>query len=153
MKVKYVITALCFCCSFAAFAQNKLFDKYAETDGVASVYISKTMFQMMPTIENVGLNLMNMQGKIESLQIISTAKPEQIPRMREDFSQLVKSNQSELMRVRDGKTRATFYATMQGEKVNDLLMLAESDSSYTVIQLLGNFTLQDIRDITNEIAK
>lgn len=153
MKAKYVIIVLCLCCSFAAFAQNKLFDKYADMDDITSVYISKAMFQMMPKIENVGLNLMNMQGKVESLQIISTAKPDQIPQMRKDFSQLVKGDHSELMRVRDGKTRATFYATMKGEKVNDLLMLAESDSSYTVIQLLGNFTLQDIQEITKEMEK
>lgn len=151
MNAKYIIIAICLVGSLTGFAQNKLFDKYADMDDVTSVYISKAMFQMMPKVENVGLNLMNMQGKIESLQIVSTARQDQIPQMRKDFSQLVKSEHSELMRVKDGKTRATFYANMNGEKVKDLLMLADADSSYTVIHLTGNFTLQDIQEITKEM--
>jgi len=153
MKTKYVIIALCFFCSTFAFAQDKLFDKYAEMDNVTSVYISKAMFQMIPNIENVGLNLMNMKGKIESLQLVSTEKTDQIPQMRNDFTQLINKQHQELMRVRDGKTRATFYADMQGEKVKNLLMLADTDSSFTAIQLLGNFTLQDIQEIAKEMNK
>lgn len=73
--------------------------------------------------------------------------------MRKEFTKLVGSQHSERMRVRDGKTRATFYADMKGEHVKDLLMLAETDSSFTVIQLLGNFTLQDIQDIAKDLEK
>jgi hypothetical protein len=73
--------------------------------------------------------------------------------MRKDFSHLVGRHHQELMRVRDGKTRATFYADMQGDQVKDLLMLADTDSSFTVIQLLGNFTLKDVQDIANEMNK
>lgn len=153
MKAKYLLTALCFVCTLAGSAQSKLFDKYADMDNVTSVYISKAMFQMMPAMQDVGLNLVNMKGKIESLQIVSTAREDQIPQMRKEFSQLVKNEHSELMRVRDGKTRATFYANMDGDKVKDLLMLADTDSSFTVIQLLGNFTLQDIREITKDMEK
>jgi hypothetical protein len=42
---------------------------------------------------------------------------------------------------------------MKGEQVKNLLMLADTDSSFTVIQLLGNFTLQDIQNIANEMNK
>ncbi|MDH6305971.1 hypothetical protein M2459_002982 [Parabacteroides sp. PF5-5] len=153
MKTKYIITAVCLFCATLGFAQDKLFDKYADMDNVTSVYISKAMFQMMPTIENVGLNLMNMKGKIESLQLVSTERTDQIPQMKKEFKQLVNSQHQELMRVKDGKTRATFYATMKGDKVKDLFMLADTDSSFTVIQLLGNFTLQDIQEITKEMEK
>lgn len=155
MKTKYVvIVILCLLCTHTGFAQsNKLFDKYADMDNVTSVYISKAMFQMMPTVGDVGLNLMNMKGKIESLQLVSTERVDQIPAMRKEFTQLVNSQHQELMRVRDGKTRATFYATMKGEQVKDLLMLADADSSFTVIQLLGNFTLQDIQDIAKDMDK
>lgn len=151
MNAKYTLLAICLLWSLTGFAQDKLFDKYADMDDVTSVYISKAMFQMMPSIENVGLNLMNMKGKIESLQIVSTGRLDQIPQMRKEFGQLVKGDHSELMRVRDGKTRATFYANMNGDRVKDLLVLADTDSTYTVIQLLGNFTLQDIQEITKDI--
>jgi hypothetical protein len=73
--------------------------------------------------------------------------------MRKDFTQLVSSEHQELMRVRDGKTRATFYADIHGDQVKNLLMLADTDSSFTVIQLLGNFSLKDVQDIANEMNK
>jgi len=155
MKTKYIIiVTLCLLCVHTGFSQsNKLFDKYADMDNVTSVYISKAMFQMMPTVENVGLNLVNMKGKIESLQLISTERSDQIPSMRKEFSQLVNNQHQELMRVKDGKSRITFYANMKGDQIKDLLMLSDADSSFTVIQLLGNFSLQDIQDIAKDMDK
>ncbi|MDR1402663.1 MAG: DUF4252 domain-containing protein [Tannerellaceae bacterium] len=150
MKTKHILIAWLLFCTTLASAQDKLFDKYAEIDNVTSVYISKAMFQMMPTIENIGLNLMNMKGKIESLQLISTERADQIPQMRKEFTQLINKQHQELMRVKDGKTLATFYADMSGDKVKNLLMLADTDSSFTVIQLTGNFTLKEIQEITSQ---
>lgn len=74
MRLKYLYTILLLCCVNICFAQNKLFDKYADMDDVTSVYISKKMFQMMPVMETAGLNLANLKGKIESLQILTTQK-------------------------------------------------------------------------------
>ncbi|MDR1939010.1 MAG: DUF4252 domain-containing protein [Tannerellaceae bacterium] len=153
MKAKYGIIALCLLCSGLSFAQSQLFDKYAEMDNVTSVYISKAMFNMIPAIGDIGLNLVNMKGKVESLQLVSTERKDQIPQMRKEFTQLVNSRHQELMRVRDGKTRATFYADINGDEVKNLLMLADTDSSFTVIQLLGNFTLRDIQNIADGMNK
>ncbi len=153
MKTKYLIIVVCLLCATTGFSQNKLFDKYAEMDNVTSVYISKAMFQMMPTIETAGLNLMNMKGKVEALQIVTTERQDQIPEMRKEFSQLVNKQHQELMRVRDGKTKATFYADMKGDQIKDLLMLADTDSSFVVIQLIGNFTLKDVQEITKDMDK
>lgn len=155
MKPKYIITTLLclFLITPRGYAQdtNKLFDKYADMDNVTSVYISKAMFQMMPVIESIGLNLVNMKGKVESLQVLSTQRSDLAPKMRDEFSTLIKKQHSELMRVRDGKTKATFYADMKGDSVKDLLMIADTEEGFTVIQLLGNFTLQDIQDIARDM--
>ena len=155
MKTNYIIiTLMCLICSTMSFAQNnnsKLFDKYADTDGVTSVYISKAMFKMMPGMQDVGLNLMNMQGKLESLYIVTTERKDLVPQMRKEFSQLIEKSHEELMRVRDGKTKATFYANMNGENVKDLLMIVDDEGDFMVLQLKGNFTLQDIQEITKDV--
>ena len=62
MRLKQLYTILLLCCVNICFAQNKLFDKYADMDDVTSVYISKKMFQMMPVMETAGLNLANLKG-------------------------------------------------------------------------------------------
>lgn len=152
MKAKFITTIL-LCLAFTSFcyaqnSTNQLFDKYTDTDGVTSVYISKAMFRMMPTMENIGLNLMNMKGKIESLYVLTTMKKELIPQMRKEFSQLINKDHEELMRVRDENTKTTFYGNMKGDIVKDLLMLSDTEGEFTVIQLLGNFTLQDIQEIS-----
>jgi hypothetical protein len=153
MKAKYGIIVICLLCPLLGFAQSQLFDKYAEMDNVTSVYISKAMFNMIPAIGDVGLSLTNMKGKVESLQLVSTQSTDHASRMRKEFSQLVTKRHEELMRVRDGKQRITFYANQQGDIIKDLLMLADADSSFTAIQIIGNFTLQDVQEIAKNMDK
>ena len=109
--------------------------------------------KMMPTMQTAGLNLMNMKGKVESLQVLTTERKDLTIKMRNEFAQLVTRQHEELMRVRDGKTKATFYAIMHGDLVKDMVMLADTEEGFTVIQLLGNFTLQDIQEITKDMDK
>lgn len=153
MKTKYIFLILALCCAHISFAQNKLFDKFSEMDQVQSVYISKAMFQMMPDIQTGGLDLMNLKGKIESLQILNTENEERGEQMRKEFSKLIDKQHEELMRVKDGKTKATFYVKQKGDLISELVMLADTDKGFSVIQLLGNFTLQDVQAITSGMDK
>lgn len=153
MKTKNILLLLFLCCTSICFAQNKLFDKYSEMDNVTSVSISKAMFQMMPNFETNGLNLMNLKGKIEGLQILTTENNSIKETMRNDFKNLIGKDHEELMKVKDGKTRATFYVKQKGDLISELIMLADTDKSFNVIQLSGNFTLQDIQEITKEMNK
>lgn len=100
------------------------------------------------------MNLTNLKGKIESLQILSTENHTLQDKMRKEFTQLIGSQHEVLMRVKDGKTKANFYVKQKGDIINELIMLADTDKDgFTVIQLLGNFTLKDIQQITDEINK
>lgn len=153
MKTKNILLLLFLCCTSLCFAQNKLFDKYSEMDNVTSIYISKAMFQMMPSFETNGLNLMNLKGKIEGLQVLSTDNNNIKEKMRTDFKGLIGKDHEELMRMKDGKTRATFYVKQKGDQISELIMLADTDSSFNVIQLAGKFTLQDIQEITKDMNK
>lgn len=73
--------------------------------------------------------------------------------MRNDFKNLIGKDHEELMKVKDGKTRATFYVKQKGDLISELIMLADTDKSFNVIRLSGNFTLQDIQEITKEMNK
>ena len=150
MKTRNFLIMLCLFCASTGFAQNKMFDKYADMDDVTSVYISKAMFQMMPVIENVGVNLMNMKGKIESLQLVTSEKKERIAQMKKDFSQLVTSQHQELMRVKDNKSRIAFYSNMKGDLIKELIMLVDSEDTFMAMLLVGNFTLKDIQEIAEQ---
>ena len=155
MKTKhFIIASLCLFCTSMGFAQNKLFDKYADMDGVTSVYISKAMFRMLSgmNMKNTvkGVDLENMKGKIESLQLVTTEKQDKVAQMKKEFSQLVTTQHEELMRVKEDSTNVRIYTLMKGELVKELIMLVDESDTFTAILLNGSFTLKDIQEITGE---
>ena len=150
MKTRYILMVLCLFCTSMVFAQNKLFDKYADMDNVTSIYISKAMFQMMPATVNAGVNLSNLKGKLESLQLLTSDNKDRKAQMKKDFSELVTSQLQELMRVKDDKSNVRFYSNTQGDQIKELLLLVDDEDSFTVIQLIGNFTLKDIQEIAGK---
>ncbi|MDR2498205.1 MAG: DUF4252 domain-containing protein [Tannerellaceae bacterium] len=149
--MKAIIPMLCLLLATPGIAQSKLFDKYADNDNVKSVYISKAMFDMIPMIGDVGMSLTNLKGKIESLQLLSADRKELASQMRSEFSQLVSKHHTDLMHVRDGKSRVNFYSSGSGEHLKDLILIIDSDTAYTVMQILGNFTLKDIQGVIKDI--
>lgn len=152
MKSKNIFLILFLFCTSLCFAQDNLFEKYADMDNVTSVFISKKMFDLMPNIESGSLNLVNLKGKINNLQIITSDKRDVREQMRKEFGDLISKSHEELMRVKDDDTRASFYITQQGDLINEMIMLADTDSDYVVIRLTGRFTLQDIQDVAKNFS-
>ena len=95
------------------------------------------------------------EGKeLEEAVYRTTQKADLRERMRGEFKALIGKDHEELMRVKDGKTKANFYVKQQGELIQELIMIADmDDGSFSVMQLLGRFTLQDVQEITSEINK
>lgn len=149
MKIKCLTLVLFMCCSCVIFAQNKLFDKFADMDGVTSVYISKSMLQMMPNVKANKMDLGNVMSKLESVQILTSEKAAIAKRMR-DETDLFSGNKSyeQLMRIKDGDTRTTFYIQKNGEKIKELIMLVDEKSEFTIIQIVGDLTLNEIKSLT-----
>lgn len=154
MKTRNSLLVLFLLCSTLCFAQDKLFEKYADKDNVTSVYISKSMFQMMP--ENMragGLDLGNLKGKIHNLQILTSENKEVKEQMKADFDAVVGKDHELLMKVKSDDTRASFFVKQKGEKISELIMLTDDEEDYVVMRLTGDFTIQDIRQIAEEVEK
>ena len=69
------------------------------------------------------------------------------------FSSLISKSHEELMRVKDNDTRASFYIVQNGDLINEMIMLADTDSDYVVIRITGKFTLQDIQDVAKSFSQ
>ncbi|MDR0437536.1 MAG: DUF4252 domain-containing protein [Bacteroidales bacterium] len=156
MKTKCIFISLCLFFASAGFAQNRPFQKFAEMDGVTSVSISKAMLGLIGNMSNVtgidkaGVNISKMINRIESLQILTSETPARAAQMKRDFSQFASTHYQELMRVADGTSRVNFYSNMQGNRIKELIMLVEDEGEFTAILLVGDFSLQDIQQITNQ---
>ena len=148
MKRYLILFALMFSTGLAQ-AQEDLFKKYAGQDGVSTVYISKTMFEMIPIVESIGLNLVNMKGKISSIQMLSTERPSLAKQMLQESSKMLSKHHEELMRITEGPKKTTFYIKKKGETIQELLMISDANDSFSLVLLTGEFTLKEIQEITS----
>ena len=160
MKIKYLLLAIGLLCSSLNYAQNNtfksLFDKYENEDNVTIVSISKNMFNLIPgNIKTGNVDLKNVLPKIESLLIITSEKSAVKQKMSAEFKSLIEKNNhyEELMRVKSDKSNVTFNIRKSGNLINELIMLVNDEDDFVAIQLLGNFTIEDIQKISQDSQK
>jgi hypothetical protein len=157
MKVKYLLLIICIFGSSVINAQNtfqKLFDKYDKEDDVMIVSISKSMINLIPSNINLeNLNIQNLLPKLETLLIISSSNIYTKQDMSDDFKALIEKdkNYEELMRVREKKSSISFNVKKKGEIITELVLLVDEEKNFVAVQILGNFTVEDIQNISRNI--
>ena len=84
MKRIYIISLLITICSVCCYGQQSFFDKYADMDGVTSVYITKSMLSLFPKGQTKvnGINIGDISSRLNNIQILSSEKPEIIAKLR-----------------------------------------------------------------------
>jgi hypothetical protein len=108
---------------------------------------------MIPgNINTGGVNIKDIVPKIESMKIITTEKKTIKETMYSDFKKIINNEKSyeELMRIKDGKDAITFNVRKEGNDIRELIMLINEEDSFVVIQILGNFTIEDLEKITKD---
>ena len=156
MKTKYLLLIMCILSINIAYAQNNtfksLFEKYESEDDVTIISISKAMFNMMSgsSINTGNVDLKNIAPKIESLLIITSDKSAMKEKMALEFKSVIEKdkNYEQLMRIREGKSNVIFNAKKNGNIINELIMFVDDENEFVAIQILGNFTLDEIQQIT-----
>ena len=71
-------------------------------------------------------------------------------KMALEFNSVIDKNKDyeELMRIRNGKSNVIFNAKKKGNIINELIMFVNDENEFLAIQILGNFTLDEIQQIT-----
>ncbi|MDL2215208.1 DUF4252 domain-containing protein [Dysgonomonas sp. OttesenSCG-928-M03] len=129
--------------------QGDMFERLADIKGVEVVYISKSLLGMMPNMNMPGINIGNVAGKLEGLQIFSAEQKNAVKSLKSESSRLVKGGKYETaMFVKDDDSKTVFYIKKISNKQSEMLMVTEGSNEITVIRFLGNFTMQDIQDLT-----
>lgn len=137
------------CLSGNMFAQKSIFDQYSDMDDVTTIYISKSMFDKMRGGKTAGVNISKIKDKLKSMRIITTENRKVVESLRKDMKVFRDKNTdfTELMRIKDGKDSTYILAYQQGNFIKNMLVVVEEANEMTIIQFLGNFTMQDIQDI------
>ncbi len=158
--MKKIILSILLLTSFSlTFAQKNPFEQFSDMDGVTSVYISKTMLSMIPKNSKMdygGVNVGGFLNKLSSILILTSEDQKIAPQMLSLANNRVKGNDYELlMRVKsDENDNINFFMKGKPEDIRELIMIvAGNDGENVIMQFLGNFTLQDIQQMTEGFNK
>lgn len=153
MKRISIIVLLMALCSVYSYGQQSFFDKYAEMDGVTSVYITKSMLSLFPQGQtNVnGVNIGNIASRLDNIQILSSDKPDIIAKLRKETADINSRNgYEELMRIREDGEKTTIYFRDKKQEKKEFVLLTDEKDELTIISIVGDLTLQEIQGIINK---
>lgn len=153
MKRISIIVLLMALCSVYSYGQQSFFDKYAEMDGVTSVYITKSMLSLFPQGQtNVnGVNIGNIASRLDNIQILSSDKPDIVAKLRKETADINSRNgYEELMRIREDGEKTTIYFRDKKQEKKEFVLLTDEKDELTIISIVGDLTLQEIQGIINK---
>lgn len=153
MKRISIIVLLMALCSVYSYGQQSFFDKYAEMDGVTSVYITKSMLSLFPQGQtNVnGVNIGNIASRLDNIQILSSDKPDIVAKLRKETADINSRNgYEELMRIREDGEKTTIYFRDKKHEKKEFVLLTDEKDELTIISIVGDLTLQEIQGIINK---
>lgn len=141
-----MMMALCGICR----AQDALFQKYEDVDGVTTVYISKAMFRMMPHLNAGNKDISKIAYKLDRLQILDCERPSLIPGIKKMALAIYKNGKYEyIMRVNDDGEHTIIYQKQHAGGKNEFVLLSDEKDELSIINLLGNVTLNEIKGLTD----
>ena len=147
-----IIAIMATLCSVCSYGQQSFFDKYAEMEGVTSVYISKSMLSLFPKGQtNVnGINIGDIASRLDNIQILSADEQPIVDKLRKETSHInTRNGYEELMRVREDGEKTTIYFKDGKKDKKEFLLLQDAKDEFTIISIVGDLTLQEIQGIVN----
>ena len=148
----FIITLLTTLCSICSYGQQSFFDKYAEMEGVTSVYITKSMLSLFPKGQTSvnGVNIGNIASRLDNIQILSADEQPIIDKLRKETSVInTRNGYEELMRVREDGEKITIYFKDGKKDKKEFVLLLDEKDEFTIISIVGDLTLQEIQGIIN----
>lgn len=127
-----IIAIMATLCSVCSYGQQSFFDKYAEMDGVTSVYITKSMLSLFPKGQtNVnGVNIGNIGDRLNNIQILSTDEQPIVDKLRKETSDInTRNGYEELMRVREDGEKTTIYFKDSKKDKKEFVLLQDAKMS------------------------
>ena len=149
MKRLFIIAFLMIFCSVLSYGQQSFFDKFADMDGVTSVYISKSMISLFPQGNtNVnGINIGNIADRLDNIQILSADEKDIITKLRKETSDSnTKNGCEELMKIREDGEKVTIYFN-EKKKKKEFVLIVDDKDEFTIISITGDLTLKEIQGI------
>ena len=143
---RLIITIAIIACTFAAMAQNKIFEKYAKMEDVDYVCINKALFNLANSVLDAELSNL---GGIEKMLIISSNTAKGKSQIDKDIEVLSNDKNYEiLMTARDGGESVVFIFTDK-RNPHELIIATQEKEESSIIVYAGNFSSKEVYEMLN----
>ena len=160
-KLKLILIAVVFSLtSIAATAQSSPIDKVAELDDVYAQYIPAFMIKGLTNMGSMDILKATpiptgMLRKVTSMQFIMTSKKKAVKKAQKILKELDDTRKYQVLfkSSSNKEEKIAIYGYPAGyETFNEAILLVnEHDRQIIVIQLLGEFSMEDVKDIEDEL--
>lgn len=145
---RIILLLVCVCMTAMSQAQDALFKKYSNTRGVETVFISKTMLNMMGTVEVKDKRLS--ANKIDRIQILSCERPSMVRTIKaEALAAFQRERYEEMMRMHDDDEKTIIYGKSLGHGINEFVLFETERDEIDIINIRGRITLNDIKHLAD----
>ena len=137
-----------------------LFERFENLKNVESVYISKTMFDLIGSAAGsrleAGKSMGNLQigdklSKIDQLYILSSEDKNMANALAATFSNYYKEEQfEELMHMKEDGQNTTIYMLQMKNKMSEIGLISTGNGETQIISIVGTLTINDIKDVVGK---
>lgn len=146
--VRLLLVSLLLAFPLLSRAQQELFKKYSDMKNVSSVYISKAMLEMNPSLFTKDIYIGKAASQLNSVQIISTMDKMIKADLLKDIREMVKSSRYELLMKQKGTVSSSeFYVSRKGDKIKELVMVINGAATLKFVYLEGEMTTKDVQSL------
>ena len=127
---------------FAQSTINNIYNKYSETKGVTTIYISETMLSLgmdLAASEIEDIDIKSIGNKLTGLYIINSENTQSIKEIKQDIKKLNLEGYEILMKVRDEGDKIDFLIKKEKGKntYSHLAMIIEEDDEIVLMFFQG----------------
>ena len=124
---------------------SKIFDKYEDTDGVPTVYVSGDIIgKKSNTIFLKGISVA--RDKIDFIRTLSTEKKTLLPDLNTEIKDAISgmTNYTQLVKVSNGDKKTDIYIIDKTNNKKDYVIYVHSPAMISLIQIVGSLTTDDV---------
>lgn len=137
--------------SMGIWAQKALFDRFEDTDEVTAVYLSHSMLQMVGSMKVGNKDIHSIAKRLDYLRILSCEHAATISVIKKAALDIYRQQRYHVaMQMKDSGETVIIYQKDYSKGKHEYSLLSIEKGELSVINILGNVTLQDIQGIAGK---
>lgn len=128
-------------------AQTEMFEKYEDTKGVKTVFISKNVLKLLPDVKVGVKKLSNTTNRLDAVQILECAEAKQAEIIEKDFRNYITNNHFEVViKANDEDEKITIYQKNLKHEKTCFVLINREGRMLNIIAITGKISIDELKD-------